>query len=383
MYNLLRHRGALIFLVMILWSGAARADDHLLNFEAQEVFGYSSYYGRTIPYSSSRNSVMQKPSVGFDYLQRYSGDSGDFATVALQYRLALTQVARSTGGTVSGSGIGATTTGSEEPYICPAPEYQASSYSPDANSPQIEYADYRAEHQVYNAYVKVKTPWSSVWAGHNRPAFGLSSYLDSHGHLLWTLGMRYGYDRDWGVGTSKDLEWGDIAASVTTGSGMPLYSGKRGIPFNSHSMAAARIGYGVLNRDNFNAGFSFGHGRTLETVGYTLLDREPRRMRLAGADLTVLRDNLEHRFELLHGEWLGSGLNAVSYRLGWNLDQEGRYKIEDQPVYSKAGDDRDFQNALCFSYRATSDLTIRTEYLYDDLLDEHRFVLQLYLLSAI
>ena len=31
---------------------------------------------------------MQKPSLGFDYMKRFSGESGDVATFALQGRLA-------------------------------------------------------------------------------------------------------------------------------------------------------------------------------------------------------------------------------------------------------------------------------------------------------
>ena len=72
----------------------------------------------------------------------------------------------------------------------------------------------KLEPQVYNAYLKVKTPGPYVWVGHNRPAFGLSSYFDSHGLLLRTLAIQgFGYDRDWGVGMYKDFSWGDIAAS--------------------------------------------------------------------------------------------------------------------------------------------------------------------------
>ncbi len=380
MFNMNRHGRLFFCLCIFLWSRTSQADDHLLYFEAQEIFGYSSALDKTIPYSSSRNSVMQKPSLGFDYLQRFSGDSGDFAVFALQYRLALTQIAR----TSSGASASASVQGPQEPIvICHKTEDQAPAYKSGSDAPEFEHDGYKTEHQVYNAYLKVKTPWSSVWLGHNGPAFGLSSYLDSHGHLLSTLGMRFGYDRDWGIGTSKDLEWGDISASITTGSGMPFYTGRRGIPFNSHSMAASRISYGVLSRDNFSTGFSLASGRTLNTVGYTLVDREPRRMQLAGTDVTLLRDNLEHRIELYHGEWLGNSLNAVSYRLGINLDDEGRYKIEAQPVYSKFAGEKDSQGSLCFSVRATSNLTVRTEYLYDSLLNENRFLLQLYLYHPI
>ena len=88
--------------------------------------------GKPIYYSMNPDAEMQKPSLGFDYLQRFSGESGDWATFALQGRLALT---------VNGED--------------------------GAN-------EIKLEPQIYNAYFKVKTPGPYVWVGHNRPAFGLS-----------------------------------------------------------------------------------------------------------------------------------------------------------------------------------------------------------------
>ncbi len=98
---------------------------------------------RAIFYSQNPDAEMQKPSLGFDYIKRFSGESGDVATFALQARLALTWSIR-----------------------------------------QKVRQKYKLEPQIYNAYLKVKTPGPYVWVGHNRPAFGLSSYFDSHGLLL-------------------------------------------------------------------------------------------------------------------------------------------------------------------------------------------------------
>ncbi len=61
------------------WPVLARAADHLLYFEAQGIAGYSTEQKKTIYYSQNPNAEMQKPSVGFDYLQRFSGESGDWA----------------------------------------------------------------------------------------------------------------------------------------------------------------------------------------------------------------------------------------------------------------------------------------------------------------
>lgn len=348
MCNLVRTRALVACFCILFLNNSSEASDHLLYFEGQEVFGYSTALKKTIAYSRYPNVEMQKPGLGFDYVQRFSGEAGDVATLAIQGRLVVTEVER---------GLGYTT---ESRFL--KNEQNGSKLQP----------------QVYNAYLKVRTPWTYIWMGHNRPAFGLSSSLDSHGLLLATLGMRFGFDRDWGVGANKDLSWGDISVSETSGTGMPLIRSVSGMPFKSHSMTAARISYGVLSRDNYSVGFSEGRGKTLETVGYTLMNIAPRPMRLSGADLAILRDNFEHRFDLLAGEWLGQNVYALFYRFGANLDQDGQFKIEFQPMYWKFSDERDFQMALCLSVLATSHLTVRTAYAYDDLTSDKRFLMQLY-----
>src|SRR3989337_4221160 len=189
-------RALVLCLLLLFLTGIAQASDHLLYFEAQGIAGYSSAIDKTIYYSMDPDAEMQKPSLGFDYIKRFSGESGDIATLALQGRLALT----------------------------------------------VEESKYKVEPQVYNAYVKMKTPGPYVWVGHNRPAFGLSSYFDSHGQLLRTLAIQgFGYDRDWGVGMYHDFSWGDVSASATIGSGMPIH-------FRGNYMTAVRGSYGVLSQ---------------------------------------------------------------------------------------------------------------------------------------
>lgn len=318
-----------VCLSLLCLANMGQAADHLLYFEAQGIAGYSSELKKGIFYSQNPDAEMQKPSLGFDYIQRFSGESGDVATFALQGRLALV-VDSEKGDRV------------------------------------------KLEPQIYNAYLKVKTPWPYVWIGHNRPAFGLSSYFDSHGLLLRTLAIEgFGYDRDWGAGFYKDFSWGDISASATTGSGMP-------IRFKDSYMTAARVSYGVLARDNMNLGFSLGYGSTLDTMGYKLRDPEPRQMTLVGLDLTFLRNNFEHRFDFLAGKWLGNNTYALFYRFGINLDPEGRLKIEGQPEYWKSGDEKNYLLSACVSYLLTSNLTVRLAYTYDHSANDNRVVMQLY-----
>jgi opacity protein-like surface antigen len=320
-----------LFLFLTL-AHRGEAADQLLYFEAQGIAGYSSLVEKPIYYSMNPDAEMQKPSLGFDYLKRFSGEFGDWATLAVQGRLAL---------------------------IVRPEEEEGEDQT-------------KLEPQIYNAYFKVKTPGPYVWIGHNRPAFGLSSYFDSHALLLRTLAIQgFGYDRDWGAGLYKDFSWGDISASATTGSGMPVY-------FKGNYMISARVSYGVLSRDNMNLGFSLGYGNTLDTMGYRLRNSDPETMMLAGADLTILRNNLEHRFEVLGGKWLGSDTYALFYRFGINLDSEGRLKVEAQPAYWRTAGEDDYQLALGFSVLATSNLTVRLAYTYDHLSYENMVVLQLY-----
>ncbi len=323
---------AIAVALALAMAAPAFADSHLLYFEAQGVAGYSSLADRPFFYSMNADAEMQKPGVGFDYLRRFSGEAGDYASLGFQGRLAYTR-----------------NDGNES-----AP---------------------RTEPQAYNAWFKLKTPWTDVWAGHNRPAFGLGSYFDSHPLILRTLAIQgFGYDRDWGIGTYRDLPWGNLQFSATTGSGMPIYA-------KGNYMLAGRVSFGVLNEDNYSLGLSGGIGRTLDTMGYKLREPEPAFMRMAGADFALLRNAFEHRFDLLYGKWLGLDTVAFMYRLGILLDSGGRLKLEAQPTWWRVeGEDGDrLLLSGCFTGVVTPDLTSRTMYEYDRESRDHRVVTQLYL----
>lgn len=302
----------------------AHGDSHLLYFEAQGVGGYTSRENKAISYSMNEDAEMQKSSVGFDYLHRFSGEAGDWGSFALQGRLA-----------VSGDG------------------------------------NTRVEPQAYNAWFKVKTAASDLWIGHNRPAMGLGSYFDSHALLLRTLPIQgFGYDRDWGVGSYRDFSWGNLQLTATTGSGMPIY-------FRGNYLLAGRVGYGVLSEENYTLGLSAGFGRTLDTMGYNLREPEPRAMEMAGVDAALLRNEWEHRFDLFGGKWLDRDTLAIMYRLGYLFGPEERLKIELQPTYWHA-DGENWLFSACFSAQASADVTFRTMYEYDRDNRDHRVIVQLY-----
>ena len=317
-------------LLALLLPASALASSRLLYFEVQGVAGYSEKEDGIIFHSESSEDVMQKSSVGVDFIQRLSGETGDFGMIAVQGRLA---------------------------------------YDPDAED--------ELEPQLYNAYYKHKAGWADVWAGHNRPALGLSSVLDTHALLLPTITMDgFGFDRDWGIGASRDLAWGNISASVTTGSGMPLR-------FEGNYLASARISKGFLNQDNYSLGFSLAHGETLHTMGYEVMHDEPMKLSLAGLDCSYLFDNYEARFEAMGGTLMDQDAYALFARFGVNLLDEGRLKLEIQPEYSKIGDADGFQFAAGPTYQLTDELTLRVIYQHDELADENRAVVQIYYYSKI
>jgi hypothetical protein len=289
------------------------------------VGGYSSDRDKAVFYSMDQREVMQKPSVGFDAVQKLATDKGDFATVALQARLA----------------VNAEGTGALEP-------------------------------QLYNAYLKVKTRPSDLWLGHERPALGLGSVLDSHGLLLQPLSMAgWGFDRDWGVGTQKDFSWGDVRTSLTTGSGMsPSTDGSW--------LASARAGYGVLARDNRSVGLSLARGKTLETMGWHTMPGGARDFFAGGADASLFWDDWEGRFEVLGGERLGEPAYGLLWRLGRSFGEEKRLKLEVQPELLRRGTVLSNKAAAGATYLVNGDLTLRGLYQYDDGTHDHRVLTQLY-----
>ncbi len=318
-----------IAMILLVSASPAFAKSYLLFLEAQGVGGYSEENDEAIYYSMNPVDVMQKPSVGFDYLQRFSSETGDWGSFALQMRLAYNEAYRATG---------------EE-------EFQV---------------------QIYNAFFKYKAGFADVWVGHNRIAFGLASYLDSHALLLQPLAMYgYGYDRDWGVGMTRDFEWGSLSLSYSTGSGMPL-------EFDGNYLISGRASYGVLSRDNYNIGVSSTYGKPIDTIGYEKIMPDPMRTFLYGADFTYFWNNIENRFEAVAGEKMEEDTYAFLWRIGVNFLEEDRLKLEFQPVYRNFEGDWNYELNGGITYKLTSDIALRGVYTYDAEMNDNRVVFQIY-----
>src|SRR5512143_1008703 len=128
---------ACALLALIVAAGGLGAQSRLFYLEIQGVGAYSTADHGFQAFSLTRDDVMQKPSLGFDFVQRITGRTRDLGVLAIQARLA---------------------------------------YTDDAAHPfQV---------QVYNAYFRYKAGFADLWIGHNKPALGLSSVLDSHALLL-------------------------------------------------------------------------------------------------------------------------------------------------------------------------------------------------------
>lgn len=315
----------LLSLALALLPPAAMADSRLMYLEAQAVAGYSSGASGLSYHSAGRDDVMQKTSAGVDYIQKFSSDSGDWGTLAIESRLA---------------------------------------WDPDARS--------RFQPQLYNGYFRAKAPFGYFWAGHNRIAAGLESYFDTHAALIQTLQMYgAGFDRDWGAGVSRDFDWGDAAFSMTAGSGMPLV-------MNGNHLASARISRGALARDNYNAGLYFSGGRIPDIMGYHIEDRKPAAYNVAGTDFAYLRDRFELRGDLRMGQKNGESVYAALGRFGVNLLEENRLKLEFQTVAVKTGGTGNYFLTSGLAYSATSELSFRTMFEYEDLGADKRLVTQVY-----
>ena len=314
-----------LLLISMLFGISLFAQESLLYLEAQGVIGYANGYknhgwyntsgDNPIFYSHMPLEEMQKPSIGFDFLHRISGTNRDLAVLSLQFRLA-TNYAEKT----------------------------------------------PLEPQLYNAWIKYKAKVGDISIGHLRPASGLSYTLDNHALLLPDMSMfAYSYDRDWGAEYSKDTEWGNVSASVTSGSGM-LLERKHG-----NYLAAAHASYGVLNRDNYSVGVTLQRGLILEGMGYHFgHNKFLHPQKLIGLDGQYRYNNLETAVDVYAGEFLYKDTYSILLRQGINLLPEETLKLEAQGIWRQFVGNHFVNYSLSATYKLTPDLALRTMYTFED-----------------
>lgn len=324
--NLKSNFGTVLPLIFLLFLNVpAKAGSYLFFREVQIVGGYFSPADKIELFSMTHHDAMQKPGIGFDYIQRISGKQRDWGLLALQTRIVYAPES--------------------------APDFQV---------------------QVYNAYIQYKLQLTNFWLGHNRPASGLSANLDNHALLLPSPAMLgFGFDRDWGLGATLDYSSGDMAFSVTSGSGMPLL-------FKKNYLTSFRISHGILEEQNYSYGFSLGYGQTLNTMGYELVDSRLHSLRAIGFDLTYLYTRFENRWDLILGQYSAHTAALIFWRSGINLLPENKLKFEIQPVYTLKNGTSNFSFASGLSYQLTSFTTARAMYQFDHDSGAQSVVFQVY-----
>lgn len=305
-------------------AGTACADSGLLFFEAQSVVDWSSRERGVVWHSMSEHEPMQKNSVGADWIHKFSGEGGDFASAALQARLA---------------------------------------WDDAEDAPEL---------QLYNAYFQAKSAVGNFRLGHTRVAFGLAPYWDTHSDLLGDLTMRgVSFDRDWGAGWNLDTERGNAAATFTTGSGM-------GFRRYGNWLASARAALGTLAWDNWTTGVSVQFGRRLDAMGYDVMSDEPDDVRLVAWDAALNFDAVEQKLEIDAGRKAHAAFFAALYWVGVALDADEQWKIEAQAsLVHEVGGNAAFAGT-CVSFRPNSDLTLRLMLARDFEGDETLLVAQAY-----
>jgi hypothetical protein len=315
----------ILLLLLALATPVLAAQNYLFYLEAQGVGGWSFNSRKVSFFSMSALETMQKPSLGFDYVQRFSGSGGDLAILAVQARLAYNQE-----------------------------------------------GDKSFEPQLYNAYLKFKLSAADLWIGHNKPKFGLSAVLDNHGTLLQPLSMMgFGFDRDWGVGFDKDFAGGSAGLSLTAGSGMALN-------LKGNFLASARIASGILEQDNHSLGFSAAIGQVLEVKGLKLLAAEPQNFFMVGFDGSWLVNNWQHSIDIMAGVRDDRPAAAVFWRTSLGLLAEERLKLEVQPAFLLLHGAALFQLAAGATFLAAADWTLRTMVAYNGEMKDTKLMLQIY-----
>ena len=96
----------------------------------------------------------------------------------------------------------------------------------------------------------------------------------------------FSFDRDWGIGLERDTSGRRFRRLADHG------IGDGAAPATRNWLVAGRLAKGILEKDNFNIGLSFGFGKILDVMGNYLLSDELTPIRMAELDLTWVLQQL-------------------------------------------------------------------------------------------
>jgi hypothetical protein len=225
----------------------------------------------------------QRPGIGFEFYRVFSGEYGDIARLNVQTRLTADPKSRY-----------------ESPYIV-TPFY--------GNDHTLLPAIWL---ELHNAYVhfKLNRGRSDIWLGHRDIPFGLEPQLDTHASLLQSFALEsIGFKKDWGGGAIGRFEYWDYSTAFGIGSGMP-------VAFKDNWLLAGRIGILDPDRSDIAFGFSGLYGRTLPTMGLTILPGDLIERFLGGLDVSARIGRFSASSEAVFGESDEKLVGGIWVRMG-------------------------------------------------------------------
>ena len=241
-----------------------------------------------------------------------------------------------------------------------------------------EHEKSKLQPQLYNAFINMKAREFDVWVGHNKPALGLSSYLDNHALLLSDNSMSgLAFDRDWGIGMVMDRSITSFRTSLTTGSGMPLYA-------KGNYLWGARLGYKDISRDNYTLGISASRGKILKSMGYEIMHgKKQHELMTGGFDASLRYLDWEAKTDLQYGSYDTDPAHALLGRLSHYLLPEDRASIEIQALLGELKGARTQEYSAGLMYRISADFTIRAAYSWQEPASSQALALQIYYYKGI
>ncbi|MBU4346321.1 MAG: hypothetical protein KKH29_03220 [Candidatus Omnitrophica bacterium] len=265
-----------------------------------------------------------KNSVGFEYYRKSSNEYGDYLTSDLQIRVA----------------------------------YDSLESSDDAWGIEI-----------HNAWAEYKLDYGyNLKFGHFDPAFGLEPLLDTHATLLQTLAEKnVGFKKDWGLALKGSMPEFDYKIAAQLGSGMSMHRK------DGSYLLSSRIGAPTYK--TFQYGSSLLYGEVLKTEG---MNTFPRNELLSGKAVLKKRIGLDGQY--LFGPYLFKGeiaygkddnekvlgyLFETDYTLPnyQNLQLEAQFRSWFNDLDEGSTDDSTL--TLGVSYKFSSNITFRTNYIHD------------------
>ncbi|MCP4230989.1 MAG: hypothetical protein GY771_12700 [bacterium] len=316
-------------IISLIISTSALAAQSQFNYELNLLGGYEGEGAvYTVP--------GQRPGIGFEYFQVFSGEYGDIAKTDVQVRLT------------------ADPDGSfESPYIV-TPFYG----NDDTPLPAVWL-------ELHNAYIhfKLNRGRSDVWLGHRDVPFGLEPKLDTHGSLLQSFALEsIGFKKDWGGGVIGRFEYWDYSVAVGLGSGML-------ITYSGNWLAAGRVGILDPDRSDVAFGFSGFYGEPLPTMGLMVMPRDAIERTLGGFDVTIREGRFSALSEVLYGKNGEKRVSGVWLRLGAEFPDWHWLTVNTQGSIFNGNigtGDRVYRGGLELNAKYNAAITLGGAYLYND-----------------